>query len=201
MAKELNKTRIRDSRLLMLLAVFGILFGERILPATALASELIKLAGYFMVTLCAMGRLYASAFIGGLKNQQLVTYGPFSVTRNPLYVFSLIGFSGLALMSGHLTVVILISGGFWFMYKNLIQREEEFLKLEFGQGYIDYTRRTPRFWPNFKAYFCPDEITCKPKYLIKAFGDAIWWFLPLPLLELIDYFHATGALKTFFYLP
>lgn len=201
MAKELNQTRIRDSRLLMLLAVFGILFGERVLPATALTSELIKLAGYFMVTLCAMGRLYASAFIGGLKNKQLITYGPFSITRNPLYVFSLIGFSGLALMSGHITVVLLITGGFWYMYNNLIAREEEFLKMEFGQGYIDYTRRTPRFWPNFKAYFCPEEITCRPKYLINAFGDAIWWFLPLPLLELVDYFHATGALKTFFYLP
>lgn len=185
----------------MLLAVFGILFGERVLPATALTSELIKLAGYFMVTLCAMGRLYASAFIGGLKNKQLITYGPFSITRNPLYVFSLIGFSGLALMSGHITVVLLITGGFWYMYNNLIAREEEFLKMEFGQGYIDYTRRTPRFWPNFKAYFCPEEITCRPKYLINAFGDAIWWFLPLPLLELVDYFHATGALKTFFYLP
>lgn len=201
MAKDLNKTRIRDSRLLMLLAVVGIVFGERALPATSLTSELIKLAGYFMVTLCAMGRLYASAFIGGLKNKQLVNYGPFSVTRNPLYVFSLIGFTGLALMSGHILIVVLVVGGFAYMYKKLILREEEFLKLEFGQGYIDYMKRTPRFWPNFRAYFCPDEISCRPKYLVNAFADAVWWFLPLPVFELIDYFHATGALKTFFYLP
>src|SRR4051812_21738367 len=64
--------------------------------------------GYILVVAGAMGRVYCSAFIGGRKNDVVVREGPFSVVRNPLYVFSFIALVGVGLESRMLVVLILL---------------------------------------------------------------------------------------------
>jgi protein-S-isoprenylcysteine O-methyltransferase Ste14 len=201
MAIALNKTRMRDTRILMAGVILTGVFCSTLFPFSSFWHEALEMMGYPLVVICAVGRIYASAFIGGIKNQNLVTWGPYSFSRNPLYLFSLIGAAGIGLTSTSLVAFVVITAGFFVIYQGLIAREEEFLSQKFGATYDDYKKRTPRLWPSLKNYTCPEELPFQPKYLNKAVLDAVWWFAPLPLFELADYLRETGVITPTLFIP
>ena len=47
--------------------------------------------GWLFVGIGVMGRIWCSLYISGFKNAKLVTEGPYSLCRNPLYLFSYLG--------------------------------------------------------------------------------------------------------------
>lgn len=194
MATRLNRRRIQYSWLSIAVAILVITFSKPLIPYNLPLHEIIEFAGYFLVAVCALGRVYTSAFLGGFKNTRLITHGPFSVVRNPLYLFSLIGIVGLALNGGHVLVAVFLVGVFATMYWQLIRREERFLLAEFGDDYRDYMARTPRLLPKLSLYRCPEEVTFRPRFIANACLDAIWWFAALPLFELIEYLQGLGII-------
>lgn len=201
MAQALNKSRIRNSKLILLTTLLLMFITKSLIPAETYYHETIEYLGYFLIAICALGRIYSTAFLGGHKNQNLITYGAFSVVRNPLYFFSLLGMTGVALISGYMTFIIIIPVFFIVLYHFLIKREEGFLLSEFGDDYAVYIKSTPRLIPNLKLYNAPETIEVQPKFLGKAFKDAIWWFVAFPVIEMGEYLHETGILPTLFTLP
>jgi protein-S-isoprenylcysteine O-methyltransferase Ste14 len=186
MAKNLNRSRIRDTWLVALTTVGVLLFADAYFPDNTLAHEINEYLGMTLTTICALGRIYCTLFIGGVKNAALVTSGPFSVVRNPLYVFSMIGALGIGLISNHLTVLVSLVVVFPVMYTLLVRREEVFLLESFGQEYRDYMQRVPRFIPKFSLYHNPDELVTRPRKVLQAMRDSIMWFAALPLIELLE---------------
>ena len=47
---------------------------------------------------------WSSLYIAGRKGRELVTVGPYSTCRNPLYFFSIVGAAGMGAQSGSLTL-------------------------------------------------------------------------------------------------
>lgn len=201
MAKDLNKTRIRDSKIALLVTVLIVLFTRAFFEVDGTPHEILDYSGYFLVAVCALGRLYSTAFLGGFKNETLITYGAFSVVRNPLYFFSLIGITGIAFLSTHIVVIVGLPVFFIALYHALISREEKFLEEQFGDDYRAYKKRVPRLLPNLCKYQAPDSIEVVPQYLNNAFKDAIWWFLPFPVFELVEYLQEVGFIKQFILIP
>jgi protein-S-isoprenylcysteine O-methyltransferase Ste14 len=201
MAKDLNKSRMRDTRILMGLTILVGIFCSTTFAANSPWHQAMQMAGYLLVVTCAIGRIYSSAFIGGIKNESLITWGPYSICRNPLYLFSLLGAAGIGLMSTSIIAFVVITVGFFVIYRGLIKREEGFLKKKFAASYKTYAETTPRLWPSFKNYNSPKELPMQPKYLNKAVFDAIWWFAPLPIFELADYLRSVGIMRTLFFIP
>lgn len=82
-----------------------------------------------------------------VKAQELATWGPYALVRNPLYVGNgLIGL-GLAWISGNIALVIFIVT-FYVLYGLLVvPYEEAFLLQKFGAEYEDYKKRVGRFFP------------------------------------------------------
>lgn len=157
MARALNKNRMLFSRILMITAIALMLFTRSHWPNDSALHETFDTLGYVLIVFCGMGRLYTTAFLGGLKNETLVTYGPFSVVRNPLYVFSWLGFTGFAIFSNNLWVMVLVPVGFCFVYHFLVKREEAFLQEKFGQAFTDYVARVPRFLPGSRTSTSPTK--------------------------------------------
>lgn len=188
MAKALNKTRIRDTWLVVLASLALLLTTRSLFGPHEKMHEALELVGYLLVTVCALGRIYTTAFLGGFKNAGVINYGPFSLVRNPLYVFSLIGIAGIALMSLRLSVMLFAPVAMFTIYFFLVRREEGYLSQAFGQEYADYCTKTPRFMPNFSGYTMPDVIPVNPKYLHRAIKDAVWWFMAFPVFEILDLF-------------
>ena len=51
--------------------------------------------GMILVAIASLGRMWCSLYIAGYKDDRLVTDGPYSICRNPLYFFSMIGVLGI----------------------------------------------------------------------------------------------------------
>jgi protein-S-isoprenylcysteine O-methyltransferase Ste14 len=163
--------------------------------------EFMEMSGYLLVAICALGRVYASAFIGGIKNTSLVMAGPYSLCRNPLYTLSWIGFVGIALMSTSVTATVVTAIIFGLLYRVLVLREEEHMRATFGEAFNRYCLTTPQFVPALRPMDIPDALTIKPRYLGFAVLDALAWFIPLPLFEVIDYMQTQGGWELPFYIP
>jgi len=48
----------------------------------------IDIIGFTLIVLSGVGRIWSSAYIAGLKSKRVISYGPYSIMRNPLYFFS-----------------------------------------------------------------------------------------------------------------
>ncbi len=188
MSYSLNNTRIRDSWLVGIAAAILYVFSDNLFPIHSLPYLLLSYAGYFMVAICALGRVYCTAFLGGNKNTNLITYGPFSIVRNPLYLLSLTGATGIALITMKLPIMILAPLAILVIYHFLIRREEEFLSQHFGDEYEEYKKSTPRLIPRFSQYQAPETVPMDTKKLLHSLRDAVWWFVPFPLMGLVGHF-------------
>jgi len=96
---------------------------------------------------------------------RLVSDGPYSHTRNPLYTGNFILSSGLvvmcwAWMPWMLVVFILL---FWLQYGRIVELEEAFLADRFGKHYALYRENVPKWLFRFKAYPSPDR--SDPKFI------------------------------------
>lgn len=198
MARDLNKNRMLGSRIAVLTAVLVVLFSKQYWTEESPYHELFEMIGITLTSLCALGRVYSTAFLGGLKNETLITHGIYSVLRNPLYFFSLMGITGIALMSNHLIVMVGLPLFFLFLYHGLIKREQGFLRSAFGEEYETYSHGTPALIPNFSNFNVPDALTINPRYLTKSVFDAVWWFSALPIIELAEYLQESGFVPTLF---
>lgn len=75
----------------------------------------------------------------------LVTGGLYAYSRNPQYVSSVLAGIGLAIAAGSWTVLAL-TGGLFAIYLLFALNEERWLAQGYGQAFMDYMRRTPRFF-------------------------------------------------------
>ena len=79
--------------------------------------------------------------------QRLVTYGIFSWMRNPLYVGNFLIWIGFVVGSGVLWFIPIAIVLFAIEYSLIVRYEEGVLESIFGQEYVEYKARTPRWFP------------------------------------------------------
>lgn len=201
MAKDLLKSRIRDTRLAVLPLAVLLFISEPVWNEDGIVHEPFELVSYALVIACVVGRIWCSAYIGGYKNTKIVDAGPFSIVRNPLYVFSFLGLLGIGFMTMRFSIAALLCAAFAFYYWRVVAREEAHLIARFGEPYRDYMRRVPRWWPRLSGFRSDDEITTRPSFILRTIRDSLWFFAALPAIEAIEYAQAVGWLKPLFKLP
>jgi len=91
---------------------------------------------------------------GGVGGTFLITNGPFSYVRNPLYVGNMLMYAGVGIMSMALFPWMLIVALAWFytQYYLIVTREEEYLAATFGGEFAAYTQHVRRFVPRLTPY-------------------------------------------------
>ncbi len=85
------------------------------------------------------------------KNEQLTTTGPYSYTRNPLYLGSLILAVGFAISARNLWIGAGLIVIFLAIYLPVIRGEEAFLREHFAE-FAEYSRQVPRLWPRLSSF-------------------------------------------------
>jgi protein-S-isoprenylcysteine O-methyltransferase Ste14 len=109
--------------------------------------------GIALVVLGELMRVWAVRQIGVISRTRagrlgrLVTEGPFSLVRNPLYVGNLLLWTGFTVWSGKLWLLAVCWTLFLLQYSAIIRFEEGLLRERFGEEYDAYTARVPRWWP------------------------------------------------------
>jgi len=100
----------------------------------------------------AVGLFIRAAAAGHLrKHEELATSGPYSYTRNPLYLGSGVLAAGVVLAGGSWLVAPLVGAYFVLFYAAVIRREERELRSKYGGTFNDYAERVPLFFPRFRA--------------------------------------------------
>ncbi len=77
----------------------------------------------------------------------LVTDGPFGWMRNPLYLGNGVAWAGVAIITGIGWLVPAGIVAFAIEYSLIVRYEEGVLESLFGETYLAYKRRTPRWFP------------------------------------------------------
>ena len=84
------------------------------------------------------------------KSNQLVTRGPYTLVRNPMYLGSFLIGIGFILIAWPWWTLPIFALLFYLRFKKQIVKEEAFLNTAFGNEYKNYCSKTPRFFPSFK---------------------------------------------------
>jgi protein-S-isoprenylcysteine O-methyltransferase Ste14 len=102
--------------------------------------------------IAALGLIVRAAAAGYLrKDRELAVTGPYSLTRNPLYLGSAILAAGFV-VAGHSWIAgLLVSAYFAIFYYAVMRNEEEDLRMRFGTDFDAYASRVPLFFPNIVA--------------------------------------------------
>jgi len=80
------------------------------------------------------------------QDHELITTGPYSVVRHPIYTGILAGFLGMAIAISQVRgfiVVVLIFLVFWLKFR----MEEKWMRAQFGETYATYARKTAALVP------------------------------------------------------
>ena len=163
--------------------------------------EGVEAVGLAAIVFAIVGRAWCSLYIGGRKKAEIVARGPYSITRNPLYVFSFFGAFGVGAQSGSLTIAALFMLASYAVFFLTVRREEAWLGAAFGADYAAYVARTPRFLPDFSLWRDETELSVRPSFFLTTIRDGLVFLLAIPLFEAIDLAQAEGWLKVLAYLP
>src|SRR5215204_2398208 len=75
----------------------------------------------------------------------IVTGGPFRYTRNPLYLSMILIYGGISALANALLPVLLLPIVLRLMRRGVIEREERYLERKFGDVYLQYKAKAPRW--------------------------------------------------------
>lgn len=185
----------------IIMGVVLVMFGESRWPNGGVLHEGIEWAGLVLIVFCILGRTWCALYIGGRKVRTLTTHGPYSVSRNPLYVFSIIGAAGAGAQLGSFALTVTAGLVAWLVFYLVVLKEERVLTANFGNAYRRYLSSVPRFLPRWSRWNDVKKLEVHPSVVLRTFVDASVFLVSIPLSEGFEYLHEIGAVPTLFHLP
>lgn len=120
--------------------------GESLSPPCRVAGFAVLAAGFALdcSAMLTMRRKHAN-ILPHRAATNLVTTGPFSVSRNPIYLGNTVMLLGAAAAFANLWFVAVAPCAAFVVTRLAIRREERHMDENFGAEWRDYTRRVPRW--------------------------------------------------------
>lgn len=159
-----------------------------------LLTHILTPLGIVLAAVGALGRLWCSSYAAGNKNTCLLVVGPYSLTRNPLYLFSFIGGLGVAITTE--TLVIPLAFTVWFIvyYRGVVAGEERYLRDVYGSRFDEYRVEVPRFLPRCTGFNEPSRWDMSPPAYRRTLTQVIWFVIAAIVIHAIhDLRMALGA--------
>ena len=198
MRTRYEKLRIPVSRLASAAAVFFLVFStSRWEDKSEMVTTGLFSLGMLLVAIGSLGRMYCSVYIAGYKDKTLITQGPYSVCRNPLYFFSTFGALGIGFCSETFTFPLALLQVMILYYPLVVRREEQRLRQRFGREFDDYAKRVPAFFPNPSLFTEPETYTVKPSAYRRHIFSALWFVWIVGLIELVEGLKEIGWVPAF----
>ncbi|KXF78106.1 hypothetical protein ATN84_23305 [Paramesorhizobium deserti] len=183
-----RKTRIR---LAVLLFSPVLLFTSGVFEPGSWQREALESTGLLMVFVAILGRAWSTLYIGGRKIDHLVTSGPYSVTRNPLYLFSFAAAAGLGAQTGSITIALVLVLVAYAIFWPVVQREEAALHEIHGESFELYLKSVPRFAPRWRSWKDAHQLEIDPSRLRQTVLDGLIMLALVPLIRSIGCLQAS----------
>jgi len=158
-------------------------------------------AGFLLVVAGTLWRLWASLFIAGHKDAEVVRDGPYARCRHPLYLGSLAVGLGLGLATRSVVLSLAVPLLLALALVAAIRREERFLLERHGDAWRQYQVKTPALWPRLGISTTPASRPVELGIYRKAFLDAAAVLTLWMLIVLVDGWRTLADWPTLFRLP
>ncbi len=155
-------------------------------PSHKALNEFMENGGMVLLTLAFLGRVWSSLYLCGRKSKLIVDVGPYSLTRNPLYLFSFVGAAGLGLLTESFVLFGVIVVAYLVYYHFIINDEEQNLARLFGPEFEAYCTAVPRFFPRWSGYVGVEELTVRPRILLHSMIDSSWFIWVFVVFEIFE---------------
>jgi protein-S-isoprenylcysteine O-methyltransferase Ste14 len=194
-----EKLRINTTRLFVgILSCFILCTGSAWEAQIPFLSSLLFLIGITLVGIATLGRLWCTLYIGGYKTSKLITVGPYSMSRHPLYFFSFIGAIGVGLASETLLIPTILAVGFALYYPLVIRSEEKKLRQMHSEEFEAYVKTTPSFFPRLSLLTEPREYRVNTTAFRRRLFSSFWFVWFVGILEIIEELHHLGLIPILF---
>jgi len=197
----LRKLRVNLLRLAFVPMVFVAIFVRPNLSLESSIAFIMEASGFLFLLAGLLIRIWCTFYIGGKKSKELITIGPYSLCRNPLYIGTLILVIGIGLSFENLIILTLIPAIILPVHLIVVWMEEVHLERVFGEDYRMYKQKVPKFWPNFSNYNSPDPLTVNVHAIWRITRDTIGILL-LPWIEdLLEVLHHHDIVPVLWHFP
>jgi len=159
---------------------------------------LVEFLAFILILLATFGRLWSLTYISGNKSQNLITSGPYSLMRNPLYFFSLVGAVGLGVVSKSVFIFSAILLAFATYYPLVVRAEEEHLERIHADELRRYKAAVPAFFPRFSNYREEPSLVVDARRLRRSYFSAMWFPLMFIIMISVDRLQALHILHPIF---
>lgn len=152
-------------------------------------NETLEYLGFGLLIVATLGRIWSAAYLSGRKSQELCVTGPYSISRNPLYFFSMLGAVGVTALAESVVLILVVFCLFQLFYAFVIRHEERRLRAIFGQEFENYCRRVPRLVPWPWLYRDEETIVMYTRPFRRVVIDTsvfLWIFLLVEFYEVIE---------------
>ena len=140
----------------------------------------LDLIGWVAFILGLVFRFWSTLYVGGRKFHTLVSTGPYSLCRNPLYFGSFLLAISAGLFLQSLTFAFALVVATLAYVRWTVPIEEEELRRSLGAAYEEYCKRVPRYWPRWSIFATPETVEVKIRGLrIEAKRALVWIWLPI----------------------
>ncbi|MBD3272053.1 MAG: isoprenylcysteine carboxylmethyltransferase family protein [Elusimicrobia bacterium] len=154
--------------------------------------------GCILIAIATVGRLWCALYIAGYKTNTLITSGPYSISRNPLYFFSFLGAIGLGLITKTFTLTLWVLVIYALYYPFVIYYEKNTMRGRHPEEYKKYQKRVPLFFPNFSLLKDEETYVTKPHKFRKEMLSALWFIWFLAIIEFINVLHELRLIPVFY---
>jgi protein-S-isoprenylcysteine O-methyltransferase Ste14 len=170
----------------VLVSIFLLMTSGPVSPEADFWHEGVERSGVLFVLIGILGRTWCSMYIGGHKLRRLVTEGPYSVTRNPLYLFSAIATFGVGAQLGSVVFALFCASATVAIFLLVVGHEERALAERFPVEYSLYKARVPRMIPTFRRWQDAEEVPVRPALVYRTFWDAMFFALAIPAVKALE---------------
>lgn len=198
---NVRKTRIMLLRLSAIPFIYIAIFVRPTWMTGSGYEFLVELAGYAFLLAGLAVRMWSILYIGGKKSRELVTEGPYSLCRNPLYVGTFLLAVGAGLCFANLMMLAAILLVFVPAHLAAAVLEEGHLESLFPTEYPAYKRTVPGFMPLLKNYKGRKELVVPSRLIRRIMMDTIAVLLIPEVEDLLEVLHSKGLIPTHWHFP
>lgn len=195
----LTRHRIGIWRVVVSVVLIALITGHSQWDDTWISAALLTV-GMLGVTMATVGRLWCALYISGRKSTELVTTGPYSMCRHPLYVCNFVGIVGLGAMTESITLAAILALAFALMYPAVIRSEDHLLSRNFPE-FDDYARRTPAFFPRLSLFRSESTYLVHVGSFQRNLADSVWFLGMTIVVNAVELTRHAKWLPTFVLLP
>jgi protein-S-isoprenylcysteine O-methyltransferase Ste14 len=119
----------------------------------------------------------------GQVAEVLNTKGMYSLVRHPLYLGNFFMWLGIMIYVGNLWFTVVCCLLYWLYYERIMFAEEGYLRVKFGQSYLDWSVDVPSFWPRNLKWKSPDVDFSVRNVLKREYNGFFAVFLSLAMVS------------------